>query len=84
MIATHLLPQLLFGLGAMSIMAALCLCFYVVVQGQRDAHPKDHRNPDWMVVALRLYKRHLIAMAVLWLVALAAFVAAEISQRLAS
>jgi hypothetical protein len=37
-----------------------------------------------MVVALRLYKRHLIAMAVLWLVALAAFVAAEISQRLAS
>jgi hypothetical protein len=83
MTATHPLPPVLFGLGAVSVTGALCLCVYVVLQGHKDAHPSDHRNPDWLVVLLRLYKRHLIAMAVLGLVALAAFVAADISQRLA-
>jgi hypothetical protein len=64
----------LFGLAAAA--AGLVLHFYVVMYGYKYAHPKDHKNPDWMVVLLRLYKRQIVGFFVLYAVALAAFVLA--------
>jgi hypothetical protein len=78
------LSQLAFAVGAASTTAAVCLVGYVVFQGQKNAHPSEHHNPDWMVVLLRLYKKHLIVIAILWLVAIAAFVSGEICKALAA
>jgi membrane-bound ClpP family serine protease len=59
-----------FGLlGLAAAVAGLVLHFYVVMYGYKYAHPKDHKNPDWMVVLLRLYKRQIIAFFVLYAVA---------------
>lgn len=73
------LSQFAFAVGAASTTAAICLGGYVVIQGQKNAPPREHHNPDWMMVLLGLYRKHLIAIAILWLIAIAAFVSAEIS-----
>jgi TRAP-type C4-dicarboxylate transport system permease small subunit len=73
----------LFVIGAAAVTAALGFLFYVIIYGYRDAHPSGHRNPDWMTVLLRTYKRPLTAMVILWFIGLAALVSAEVAQRLA-
>jgi hypothetical protein len=56
-------------IGLAAAAAGLALHVYVVMYGYKYAHPKDHKNPDWMVVLLRLYKRQIIAFFVLYVVA---------------
>ena len=60
---------------------AVAVIFYVVMYAQKYAHPKDHKNPDWMVVLLRLYKRHIIAYFILLAVSVAALALATYIEK---
>jgi len=60
---------------------AVAVIFYVVMYAQKYAHPKDNKNPDWMVVLLRLYKRQIIAYFILLAVAVAALALATYIEK---
>jgi len=80
----HILSPLLAVIGLLAGVAAVGTVFYVVMYGYKYAHPRDHQNPDWMVVLLRLYKPHVIAYFVLLTVSVAALLLAEFVKKYAS
>ena len=68
----HMFAQVLIVAGVSAGLIAFVTGLYVVMYGWKYPNPRDHHNPDWLVVLLRLYKPQIIAYFLL----LAAFLAA--------
>jgi hypothetical protein len=69
-----MLEWLLIALGFLAVLAALITLIYVLPHG-------EYRNPDWMAVLLRQYRRQIIAYFVLLAVGATAFLLAELARR---
>jgi hypothetical protein len=61
----QILAGVLILVGFVAAVVALGTLIYILPY----ARPKDHKNPDWMVVLLRSYKPQIIAYFVLLAVA---------------
>ena len=68
-------------IGFAASATAVAVIFYVAMYAQKYAHPKDHKNPDWMVVLLRLYGRQIIVYFILLVVAVAALALATYIEK---
>jgi len=67
--------------GVSAGLAAFGTIFYIVIYGWRDANPRDHQNPDWLVVLLRLYHRQIITYFCLLAVCLVALLLAAFIEK---